>query len=78
MGKAMWGISVLLVIGFGFPMIKDFYDTLTDPVTGTLVLAGGDDRFITLLSLVVWAVPIIAVILVIRSWTKGSNSGGQQ
>ena len=59
-----------VLIALFFPMVKDFYDTFTAPITGLLVTAGVDDWTLAIITAIPWAIPFILFVLTIYYLSK--------
>jgi hypothetical protein len=53
---------VWIVIALIFPVIKDYYDTFTAPITG-LLITGADDWTLAIMTGIPWLVPLIVFVM---------------
>jgi hypothetical protein len=62
----MWkALMILIIAGITTPVVKSYFDTLTDPVTGTLIALPTPDWLVVLLAAIPWIYPIGLVIYAI-------------
>lgn len=59
-----------IIIAFVFPIIKNFYDSFTAPITGALVTAGTDDWTLALMTGIPWIIPLATFVWTIWYLTK--------
>lgn len=61
--KVISSVIILIVMGFLFPIVKDWYDVFTAPVTGLMITSGDvPEVVIAAMTFLPWLLPITTVL----------------
>ena len=70
MNKWVKAFLMLIMTGILSPLIKNFYDEFTTPITGSLVVAGVPENELAIIGAVPWIFPIFMFVWIIIMLSK--------